>query len=144
MKVRDLMVKDLTSVEADDTIRCLVETLEISETPSVPVTDQEGGLVGVISESDVLAAAVPKNMELLHSVSFMPNFDQLAGGLNRIADDPVKSHMCSKAISVGCDADDLHAADLMLRHKLHLLPVVDVNGRLGGVVRRVDLFKHVV
>jgi len=144
MKVRGLMVKDLTSVEADDTIRSLVETLESSETSSVPVTDEEFRLVGIISESDVLAAAVPKYMELLHSASFMPNFEQLTVGLNQIADDAVKSHMCSKAISVGSDADDLHAADLMLRHKLHLLPVVDDDGRLVGIVRRVDLFKHVL
>lgn len=62
MKISELMVKDLTSVEADDTIRMLVETLESSETSSIPVTDKESRLVGIISERDVLAAAVPKYM----------------------------------------------------------------------------------
>ena len=144
MKVSELMVKDLTSVEADDTIRFLVETLETSETSSVPVTDDESRLVGIISERDVLAAAVPKYMELLHSASFMPNINQLAAGLQRIADNAVKLHMCRDVVSVRSDADDLQAADLMLRHKLRLLPVVGENGRLVGIVRRVDLFKHVL
>ena len=144
MKVSELMIKDLTSVEPDDTMRILVEILESSETSSIPVTDEESRLVGIISERDVLASAVPKYMELLHSASFMPNIDQLASGLNRVADDPVKSHMSHKTVSVRADADDLQAADLMLRHKLRLLPVVDGDGRLVGVVRRVDLFKHVL
>ena len=63
MKVSELMVKDLTSVQEDDTMRMLVETLERSETSSVPVTDEESRLVGIISERDVLAAAVPKYMD---------------------------------------------------------------------------------
>jgi CBS domain-containing protein len=144
MKVSELMVRDLTSVEEDDTMRMLVETLEQSETSSVPVTDEESRLVGIISERDVLAAAVPKYMELLHSAAFMPNIDQLASGLNRIAADPVKRYMSHKTISVREDADDLQAADLMLRNKLRLLPVVDGGGRLVGIMRRVDLFKHVL
>jgi len=144
MKVSQLMVKDLTSVEADDTIRSLVETLETSETSSVPVTDAESRLVGIISERDVLAAAVPKYMELLHSASFMPNIDQLTAGLNRIADDSVKRYMIQKVVSTSADSYDLQAADLMLRNKLRLLPVVDEDGVLVGIVRRVDLFKHVL
>lgn len=144
MKVSELMVKDLTSVEADDTIRLLVETLEASETSCLPVTDAESRLVGIISERDVLAAAVPKYMELLQGASFMPCMDQLTSGLNRIADDPVSRHMNRNAVSVEHDSDDLQAADLMLRHKLRLLPVVDADGRLVGIVRRVDLLKHVL
>ena len=144
MKVGDLMIKDLTSVEPEDSMRTLVETLETSETSSVPVTDDDSRLVGIISERDVLGAAVPKYMEMLHSASFMPSFDQLADGLGRIADDPVKRHMSQKVVSVRADVDDLQAADLMLRHKLRLLPVVDGDGRLVGIVRRVDLFKHVL
>jgi len=144
MKVSQLMVKDLTSVEADDTIRSLVETLETSETSSVPVTDAESRLVGIISERDVLAAAVPKYTELLHSASFMPNIDQLTAGLNRIADDSVKRYIIQKVVSTSADSYDLQAADLMLRNKLRLLPVVDEDGVLVGIVRRVDLFKHVL
>jgi CBS domain-containing protein len=140
MRVCELMVRELTSVDPADSIR----TLAVSETPSIPVTDSDDRLVGVVSERDVLATAVPRYMELLHGASFMPNLDQLAAGLNRNADDPVKAHKSRKAISVRADADDLQAADLMLRHKVRLLPVVDADGRSVGVVRRPNLFKHVL
>jgi len=144
MKVSELMLRDLTSVEPDDTIRTLVEALETSEMSSIPVTDGSSHLVGIISERDVLAAALPKYMEMLHSAAYMPNLGQLLGGLERIAEEPVHKFMTRAAISVEKTAEDLQAADLMIRHKLRLLPVVDAEGRLVGVVRRVDLFKHVL
>jgi len=98
VKVRELMLRDLTSVDPGDSIRLLVETLESAETSSVPVTDEDGHLVGVISEHDVLAATLPRYMELLHSASFVPNLDQLARGLVRIAGEPVDRHMSRKLV----------------------------------------------
>ena len=83
-------------------------------------------------------------MELLHNAAFMPDLDQLAGGLRRIAEDPVSRYMNDSPICVQEDSDDLQAADLMIRNKLRLLPVVDGEDRLVGVVRRVDLFRHVL
>jgi len=144
MKVHDLMLKDLTSVEPDDTIRTLVETIESAEVSGLPVTDENGCLVGIIFEKDILTAALPKYMDLLSSTAFIPNLDQLTRGLNRIADDSVSEHMSSDVICVEQDADDLQAADLMMRHRLSLLPVVDGAGHLVGVVRRIDLFTHVL
>jgi len=144
MRVCDLMLKDLTSVDPDDSVRTLVETLETAEATSVPVTDDDDHLVGVVSERDVLAAALPRYMELLHSGAFLPNLDQLSRGLNRVADEPVSRLMSRNVISVCDTADDLQAADLLLRNRLRCLPVVDVDGRLVGIVRRVDLFKHVL
>jgi len=144
MRVCDLMLKDLTSVDPDDSVRTLVETLETSEATSVPETDDDDHLVGVVSERDVLAAALPRYMELLHSGAFLPNLDQLSRGLNRVADEPVSRLMSRNVISVCDTADDLQAADLLLRNRLRCLPVVDVDGRLVGIVRRVDLFKHVL
>ena len=44
MKVRALMLRDLTSVDPSDSIRTLVEILESSETSSIPVTDEEDRL----------------------------------------------------------------------------------------------------
>ena len=144
MKVIELMLRDLTSVDPDDTIRTLVEILESAETSSIPVTDTANRVVGIISEHDVLSAAVPRYMEILQSASFMPNFGQLETGLNRIAEQSVSHYMDTNPISVRDDEEDIQAADLMLRHKLRLLPVVNREEELVGVVRRVDLFKHVL
>jgi len=144
MKVGELMLRDLTSVEENDTIRTLVEALATSETPSITVTDDNSCPVGIISEEDVLIAAMPRYMAMLQSASYVPNLEQLLAGLRRIAEEPVHKYMTRKVILVDVATEDLHAADLMLRHKLRLLPVVAADGGLVGVVRRADLFKRIL
>ena len=144
MNIRSLMLLDLTSVDPSDTMRTLVETLQAAETSTVPVTDEANRLIGVISETDVLAAAVPRYFELLHSTAFVPDLDQVRRGMARIADLPVSNFMRKTPICVNLESDDLQATDLMLRRKLRLLPVIDGDGRLVGVLRRRDLLKHLL
>ena len=144
MNIRSLMLRDLTSVDPSDTMRTLVETLQAAETSTVPVTDEANRLIGVISETDVLAAAVPRYFELLHSTAFVPDLDQVRRGMAQIADLPIRNFMRKTPICVNLESDDLQATDLMLRRKLRLLPVVDGDGRLVGVLRRRDLLKHLL
>ncbi len=144
MNIRNLMLRDLTSVDPSDTVRTLVETLQAAETSTVPVTDEANRLIGVISETDVLAAAVPRYFELLHSTAFVPDLDQVRRGMAQIADLPVSDFMRKTPICVNLESDDLQATDLMLRRKLRLLPVVDGDGRLVGVLRRRDLLRHLL
>jgi CBS domain-containing protein len=144
LKARELLLKDLTSVEPGETMADLVHTLQTSESSSIPVTDGENRLIGVISEHDVLTASLPKYMDLLSTTSFIPNLDQLSRGLAQIADEPIEHFMTREPLSVGLESEDLEVADLMLRRKLQALPVVDPEGRLVGVVRRVDLLRHLM
>jgi len=81
---------------------------------------------------------------MLQSASYVPNLEQLLEGLRRIAEEPVHKFMKRNVILVDVATEDLHAADLMLRHKLRLLPVIDSEGTLVGVVRRTDLFKRML
>lgn len=144
MKIGELMLRDLTSVEENDTIPALVEALATSETPSITVTDDNSHPAGIISEGDVLTAAMPRYMAMLQSASYVPNLEQLLAGLRRIAEEPVHKYMKRDVILVEDTTEDLHAADLMLRHKLRLLSVIDSDGTLVGIVRRTDLFKRML
>jgi len=141
MRVTELMRKEPESVAPDATIREVVEILESSASSSVPVVGADNRLIGIISERDVIAGAIPEYVKLLHCSSFLPDLGLLRSGLARIADDSVQRYMTEAVVSVEADADDLQAANLMLRNKLRLLPVIDTAGRLVGVIRRVDLFK---
>jgi CBS domain-containing protein len=50
--------------------------------------------------------------------------------------------MTREVVAVQPEDTDLYAADLMLRKGLKQLPVVDREGRLVGVVRRIDLLSR--
>ncbi|UCF10651.1 MAG: CBS domain-containing protein [Candidatus Bipolaricaulota bacterium] len=144
MKVHEIMTKDLTSVESDIPIRELIFVLDNSRMPNVPIVDDEGKLVGIISEKDLIRAALPGYFEMLHSASFIPDMDQLARKLADIADEPISRYMRPDPLHVSHEDDVLQAADLILRQGVKNLPVVDGEMHLIGRVKRIDLLKHFV
>lgn len=142
MKVRDFVRRDLSSVERDTPISQAIRLLENAGLSSLPVVDEEGRLVGVISERDIIRALVPEYMDMLHSASFLPSLDQLARKLREIGDHPVERYMTKEVVVAKLDDSDLYVADIMLRRGLKQLPVVDEKGRLVGMVRRIDLLSR--
>jgi len=142
MKVREIMTRDLTAVERDVPVRELIFILDNAEIPNVPVVDDEGVLIGFISEKDLIRAALPGYFEMLHSSSFIPDMNQLASKLEEIADEPLEKYMRPDVLSVTVEDDDLRAADLIIRKGVKNVPVVDGEGRLVGRVRRIDLLRH--
>ena len=142
MKVREIMTKDLTAVEKDMPVRELIFILENAEMPNMPVVEDDGQLIGFISEKDLIRAALPGYFEMLHSASFLPDMNQLSTKLMQIAADPIEKYMRREVHYVTEDDDDLRAADLVIRQGVKNVPVVDAAGRLVGRVRRIDLLRH--
>lgn len=142
MKVRDFLRRDLTSVDRDTSLGQVISLLEQSGHASLPVVDEEGRVIGVISERDVIRALIPGYMDLLRSASFLPSLNQMARKLQEIAHLPVERFMTTEVATCRPEDTDLHVADLMLRKGLKQVPVVDAQGRLIGVVRRIDLLSR--
>ncbi len=142
MKVREFLRRDLTSVDRDTPLVQVIRLLEQSGHASLPVVDEEGRVVGVISERDIIRALVPGYMDLLRSASFLPSLNQMARRLEEIAHLPAEQFMAKDVVTCKPEDTDLYVADLMLRRGLKQIPVVDAQGRLIGVVRRIDLLSH--
>ncbi len=139
MKVREFMRKDLSSVETDTPISEVIYIMEHTELSSLPVVDDKARLAGVISERDLIRAALPSYFDMLQSTSVLPNIDQLAKALERMADHPASSYMTEAPVTVHPEDEDLQVAELFIRKRLKQIPVVDAAGHLVGIVRRIDL-----
>lgn len=139
MKVRKIMTKDLAAVKEDQSIEALIFLLEKSELSGVPVVDEKGVVVGFIAERDVISSALPGYFEMLRTASYLPDMNQLAKRLEGLRGDPVSKHMVEEVITVNEEEADIHVADLIIRNELNRVPVVDEEGRLAGIVRKVDL-----
>lgn len=144
MKVREIMTRDLTSVEPDTTVRELIHILDKSGLTSVPVVDEDGRVLGIVSERDIIEGAMPGYFELLHGASFLPTVDQFSQKLREIEHEPVSLYMTHQAIKIDEDEEDLTVADVMIRKNLKMLPVVNRNGLLVGLLRRIDLLKDLL
>jgi CBS domain-containing protein len=142
MKVRDFIRRDLSAVERGTPVIQAIKLLDNSGLSSLPVVDEEGKVVGIISERDLIRALVPEYVDMLSSASFLPSMDRLAKKLREIENHPVERYMTKGVIVVHLDDTDLYAADLMIRKGLKQLPVVDEDGHLVGLVRRIDLLSR--
>lgn len=143
MKVSQLMTRRFPVVREEMPIREFVRALcEGSPGASgLPVVDPEGYVVGFISERDVIEAALPDYLDLLQSEAIWPEVEQFSRKLREVAEEPVRSYMRKDVVKVTEEEDDLYVAELMIRKGLKVLPVVDAEGKLVGLVRRVDLLK---
>jgi len=141
MKVSEFMTRNYPAVREETSIQDFVRLLYQSGFSGLPVIDEGGRVVGFISERDVLEAALPGYLDLLESESFWPEVEKFSENLRGITQEPVKHFMRQEVVKVSQDEDDLYVAELMIRKGLKVVPVVDREGVLIGLVRRIDLLK---
>lgn len=141
MKVKEIMTKDLTAAEPTMTVRELIELFYQSGLSSVPVVNEEGRIMGIISERDIIEGALPGYFEVLYGITDMNHLSQK---LREIEHDRIEFYMTPEVIKIEEDEDDLTAADLMIRKNVKALPVVNKDGILVGMLRRIDLLKDLL
>jgi CBS domain-containing protein len=141
MKVKELMTRDLTAAEPTMTVRELIELFHQSGLSSVPVVNDQGRIVGIISERDIIEGALPGYFEVLYGITDMSHLSQK---LREIEHDRIEFYMTPDVIKIEEDEDDLTAADLMVRKNVKSLPVVNRDGILVGMLRRIDLLKDLL
>ncbi|WP_273002334.1 HPP family protein [Acetomicrobium hydrogeniformans] len=119
IKAQEVMQKDLTVLSKDDLVIDAVKMFYIHKVTGVPVIEGNWYLVGFISESDILKAALPTYLESITSSTFLSNngelslFDKIHDiGLRR-----VEEFMTREVISVDPSASLMSVADLMIRKK---------------------------
>lgn len=134
--VSQVMTKDLSAVEEEDSILEAVRIFHSQRISGIPVVRSNWILTGYLSEGDILRAALPTYVEVLMQHSFLDNSEgSLFDRLQALGRRRVKEFMCTDPVSVDTSASLMAVADLMLRKRLKRLPVVE-EGRLVGVVDR--------
>lgn len=141
MKVKEIMTRDLTAVEPSMTVKELIMLFDKSGLSSVPVVDEEGRILGVVSERDIIEGALPGYFELLHEITDMNHLSQK---LREIEHDRIEFYMTPEVIKIEEDEDDLTAADLMIRKNIKSLPIINKDGILVGMLRRIDFLKDLL
>lgn len=134
--VGDVMTRTVIAVGRDASFKEIVKAMEQWKVSALPVLEGEGRVVGVVSEADLL----PKEQFRDHTPSRIEQAKELealvkAGGLT------AGELMTAPAVTVHSDVTIAHAARIMAVYRIKRLPVIDAEGRLGGVVSRGDLLK---
>lgn len=121
MLVRNRMSGPAVTVRQDADFQKALALMQEKKLRRLPVVDDDGQLVGIIVERDLLVAA----MRYLQS---------------RVE---VGDLMTRNVVTIGPDADLNEVARTMLERKIGGLPVVE-HGRLVGIITESDIFKRFV
>ncbi len=118
LSAEQIMTTDVVTITPDASIKDAIELLISRRVSGLPVVDNSGALVGILTEFALLGLAYDSNIQ----------------------NDTVQSHMTRETMTV--DAKDCvnKIADLCIVHRIHRLPVLD-RGRLVGLVSRGDILR---
>lgn len=119
MQVQEVMTQDVVSCHAEATLAVAGNQMLEGRFGVLPVVDQHGKAVGMITDRDIARAAVTRQRNAAH----------------------INVHEIMSQTPLGCHPDDDVSAALkkMVDHCLRRLPVVDADGLLVGILSIEDL-----
>ncbi len=144
LKVKDVMTYDLTFVFENETVEQVIDLLEKSGMSGVPVVDSDLRVVGFISEEDIIRACLPSYFNLLQTAAFLPDTNLVLNNLKKISRDPVGKYISKPVFTVKPNDTILYVADAFMRKNFKVIPVVDDNNTLIGVVMRISVLKSAI
>ena len=139
-KVRDVMTTRVVAVKRRGTFKDMAALLTEYRVSAFPVLDDEGKVIGVVSEADMLSKeALVADMGVqaarLGRIAGSPYHDEFAKAAAVTAGRPHDQ----TAVVVTPDEPVTSAARLMYHGRVKRLPVVGEKGQLIGIVSRADV-----
>ncbi len=140
--VQDVMRTEVVTVAPDMPVAEVVTLLLQKGYRSLPVVEENGRPLGIITDGDLLRrAGLSARLDLQAELPAADWQQQLAE--LRAQNVTAASFMTSPVIIILATAPLRQAVQAMAKHDLKRLPVVDGNGRLIGWISRVDILRTV-
>ncbi|HYQ02636.1 MAG TPA: CBS domain-containing protein [Polyangiaceae bacterium] len=129
MLVRDLMTKDVVTLDRNEKLTVADDIMKLGRIRHLPVVDDEGFLAGIVSQRDLFHSG------LLRALGYGTHArDQALDVL------VLKEAMKAEVLTITPDAPLTEAAQIMLKHKIGCLVVVE-GKKIAGILTESDFLK---
>ena len=155
MNARDIMTADVETVAPDDDVGQVLTRLAKADFNGFPVVDEDGTLVGIVTQGDLVGLFQSHDRTLWIPIGFPPflesltygfdlSWDELDVGIDMVrnAGKPISDVMTTDVVTVAPD-DDLDTVLALLADEerdINRLPVVE-DGTVVGIVARQDVLR---
>jgi acetoin utilization protein AcuB len=133
ISAHDVMTEDPATIAMTATVGEAARLLHTLDVRHLPVVDEDGTLVGMLSDRDLRALAFPEVIG-----------EEYMGEIQTALEAPISSIMSSDVVAVDVEDDVSLIIELMLDHKIGAVPVVDSDESLVGIVSYVDLLRQLL
>ncbi len=139
--VREVMTGTVTSVTPDTPARQVAELLLGKLFKAVPVVDEAQRVVGIVTDGDLLnKAGLPARLRVGERLAA----DDLRDFLMNVSRDQTAAQIMTAPVITAQEDEPLgYVVQRMLQQGLKRLPVVNAQGRLVGMVSRLDVLRAV-
>ena len=127
------MVRDLSALTVDTSLREAARMLSMMQLTGLPVVNGEQHVIGFLSESDIIQTIVPRSRDT--SGIFLTDFGQIARKMGQAGELLVGDFMTGEPLTVTEDNDLMTVTETMLSEGFKVLPVVRDDVLIGTVNR---------
>jgi CBS domain-containing protein len=143
--VGEVMTRDPILVKPQTPLEEAIKILAEKRIGGLPVVDDSGKLVGVLSEGDLMwqeaEVKPPSYIMLLDSVIYLENPGRYQRELHKALGQTVGEVMSDNPLTIKSEKKAKDAARLMNEKRIDRLPVIDDAGKVVGIITRGDIVR---
>ena len=144
LTAKDIMTREVISVSPHLEVDKLATLLWEKRIGGVPVINDAGNLLGVVTESDLIDQTkklhIPTVVTILDSLIFLESPAKMDEEMKKMTGTRVADICTGDIVSVSEDTSVEEIATIMSDKKIHTLPVV-TNDQVVGVVGKADIIR---
>lgn len=141
---KEIMSKEVITVGMKTSVSELADILWKNRISGVPVLDENGNVVSVVTESDLIDQTkkihIPTMISILDSVIFLESSKKTEKEIKKMAGNTVQDICSMELVSVSEDTGLDEIATIMAEKSVHTLPVIQ-DGKLVGVIGKSDIIR---
>ena len=138
MLVREVMSTGVLTAKRTDLVRSVVVKMLSRHCGAIPVVEDDGRLVGLVSVRDVMIPLYPNYGDYIHDNVHTRDFGEMEEGYSAVLGKKVEEVMSQNPLTVGPKDPILQAASYMGLKHFRRIPVAE-NGKLVGMVSIGDI-----
>ncbi len=144
MKAKDIMVTEVITIKQHTTIEEIARVLIDNKISGVPVVDEAGHLMGMVTEGDLLHKEtnprLPHAVNILGAIIYYNGVEQYNEDFKKMMASQALNIMTDKVITVTAEQEVEDIVKLMLEHGIKRVPVME-GERIIGIISRADIVK---
>jgi len=146
-EVKDIMTTEIITFKPDMPVKEAAKELSEANIDGAPVLDDEGRIIGIVVESDLIMREVrlhfPTYVQLLDGYIYLPgSMSRFEKEFKKAVGAKVADVMSTDVVTIDVGATVEDAATMLVDKDINMLPVM-AEGELVGVVSKRDLVKAI-
>lgn len=143
--VADVMTSEVLTVKKETSLTEAIQILADKKISALPVVDETGKLVGILSESDLMwqesGVEAPPYIMLLDSIIYLQNPAQHDKKIHKALGQTVGEVMSDRRLTIQPHQSVREAARLMHDEKIRRLPVIGEQEQVIGIITQGDIVR---